>query len=101
MHQFGCGSVWGWGNEAIDVLSKLSKKMATQLCRPLIKVTSTIYSRLSLILMSRGGFRGGGGGGGAIGVDAPFQMTHNHMKLQSGYMYMYNCTCTLDGKGQL
>ena len=41
----------GWGNEAIDVLTKLSKKMATQLCRPLIEVTSTIYSRLSLILM--------------------------------------------------
>ena len=32
----------GWGNEAIDVLTKLSKKMATQLCRPLIEVTSTI-----------------------------------------------------------
>ena len=41
----------GWGNEANDVLTKLSKKMATQLCRPLIEVTSTIYSRLSLILM--------------------------------------------------
>ena len=41
----------GWGNEAIDVLNKLSKKMATQLCRSLIEVTSTIYSRLSLILM--------------------------------------------------
>ena len=31
MHPFGCGSVWGWGNEAIDVLTKLSKKMTTQL----------------------------------------------------------------------
>ena len=41
----------GWGNEAIDVLTKLSKKMATQLCQLLIEVTSTIYSRLSLILM--------------------------------------------------
>ena len=41
----------GWGNEAINVLSKLSKKMATQLCRPLIEVISTIYSCLSLILM--------------------------------------------------
>ena len=41
----------GWGNEAIDVLTKLSKKMANQLCRPLIEVSSTIYSRLSLILM--------------------------------------------------
>ena len=41
----------GWGNESIDVLTKLSKKMATQLCQPINEVTSTIYSRLSLILM--------------------------------------------------
>ena len=34
-----------------NVLSKLSKKMATQLCQLLIEVTSTTYSRLSLILM--------------------------------------------------
>ena len=48
MHPFGCGSVWGgWGNEAINVLSKLSKKVATQLYRPLNEVMSTIDSRLS------------------------------------------------------
>ena len=41
----------GWGNEAINVLTKLSKKMAMQLSQPLIEVTSTIYSRLSHILM--------------------------------------------------
>ena len=29
----------GWGNEAIIVLSNLSKTMATQLCRPLSEVT--------------------------------------------------------------
>ena len=38
----------GWGNEAINVLSK---KVATQLCRPLNEVISTMYGPLSLTLM--------------------------------------------------
>ena len=41
----------GWGNGAINVLLAISKKVATQLCRPLNKVMSGIYSRLSLTLM--------------------------------------------------
>ena len=41
----------GWGNEAINVLSTISIKVATQLCRPLNEVVSNIYSRLSLTLM--------------------------------------------------
>ena len=40
-----------WGNEAINVLLTLSKKVATQLCRPLNEVISTMYSHLSLTLM--------------------------------------------------
>ena len=40
----------GWGNETINVLSTLSKKVATQLCQPLNEVTSTMYGRLSLTL---------------------------------------------------
>ncbi|KAL5464029.1 hypothetical protein EMCRGX_G032986 [Ephydatia muelleri] len=38
----------GWGNEAINVLLTISKKVAT---RPLNEVISNIYSRLSLTLM--------------------------------------------------
>ena len=41
----------GWGNEAINVLLTISKKVATHLCRPLNEVISNIYSRLSLTLM--------------------------------------------------
>ena len=41
----------GWSNEAINVLLAISKKVATQLCRPLNEVMSGIYSRLSLTLM--------------------------------------------------
>ena len=41
----------GWGNEAINVLLTISKKVATHLCRPLNEVISNIYSRLSLALM--------------------------------------------------
>ena len=41
----------GWGNEAVNVLSTLSKKVATQLCQPLNEVISTMYGRLRLILM--------------------------------------------------
>ena len=41
----------GLGNEAINVLLAISKKVATQLCRPLNEVMSGIYSRLSLTLM--------------------------------------------------
>ena len=41
----------GWGNEAINVLLAISKKVVTQLCRPLNEVMSGIYSRLSLTLM--------------------------------------------------
>ena len=36
-----------WGNEAINVLLAISKKVATQLCRPLNEVMSGIYSRPS------------------------------------------------------
>ena len=41
----------GWGNEAINVLLTISKKVAMHLCRPLNEVISNIYSRLSLTLM--------------------------------------------------
>ena len=51
LHPFGCGSVWGWGNDAINVSSTLSKKVATQICRPLNEVVSTIYVPLSLTLI--------------------------------------------------
>ena len=39
----------GWGNEAINVLLTISKKVATHLCRPLNEVISNIYSRLTLM----------------------------------------------------
>ena len=38
----------GWGN---DVLLAISRKVATQLCRPLNEVMLGIYSRLNLTLM--------------------------------------------------
>ena len=41
----------GRGNEAVDVFSTISKKVAPHLCRPLNEVKSTIYSHLSLTLM--------------------------------------------------
>ena len=51
MHPFGVEVFGGWGNEAINVLLTISKKVATHLCRPLNEVISNIYSRLSLTLM--------------------------------------------------